>query len=489
MHDINVASDIFYYTLRETYDHLETALVMRDWGYGVPIDDKTGPADSTVIIGDVPSEMMREMRHNRVVVAAEVDDLMVEMVEKEKKLVEMNDSLSKRDPKTEPITTELWKEFQEIITDFHDTHHELYRMSQHHSASDDNRLHLVSSNAVNFLFVPGIMDPAIMLSEQLPSTGEYLRSFLHRTYSFVTMLYDEFPTLQANFANLLATLSGVAMCKAGCDGCSKGEADAERERWAEVGRGWYDKLIDEQPTDGRWRHDRALLMDTRRSAAIQKLCDFLAARCMVVPETELTDEVGELITPICHLGDGGEVDLVLKHQTRPYDLYPPPSGVDRSFIRAHGMMYLHEELPAWVDRSASMMRGLDNSIEMEGYMWKEKGYVLLPHHCSTTLCANQDIITAATTWPSSMPVASSAMETRPIWSCQTWTAKRTATRISTRTSTKTTTKSAISKRFARCSKAKSSPTRWTKSFLPAPRTTMCSPTSIAPSPSSATSPS
>lgn len=136
-------------------------------------------------------------------------------------------------------------------TVMHD-HHDFLLASQHVAAPPSLKELAVKYSMPARMWEHGIHSFLELLRYRLPSSKEFMLSFLYFAYQMMCLLYETVPSFQTTWMECPGDLSRYRMAIEDID-------KQDRDNWAAMARYWYNKTADRCPNVGRLYHHLAIL--------------------------------------------------------------------------------------------------------------------------------------------------------------------------------------------------------------------------------------
>jgi hypothetical protein len=169
------------------------------------------------------------------------------------------------------MANEQYKALGEMHIALLKEHVDLFLASQHPIAPFALQSLTKNNEMLTRLWCHGIHSLLEVLRDRLPESMDNMLVFIYQAYSIMTFLYETVPAFKETWMERLGDLARYRM--------AIGNGDIQAcDRWAQVSREWYLKLLDRSPQTGRLYHHLALACPN----ALQRL--YLYVKAVSVPD-------------------------------------------------------------------------------------------------------------------------------------------------------------------------------------------------------------
>ncbi len=263
----------------------------------------------------------------------------------ENKCIELDSVQSSSISAEQDLNPEQWQKLIGLHRSLLHEHHDFFLASQHPSANSGLRRLASKYQMPARMWRHGIHSFLEFLRHRLPSSLEYMLTFIYLSYSVMTLLYETVPAFVDTWIECLGDLGRYRMA-------IEDDDLRDRETWTGVSRYWYSKASDRSPTTGRLYHHLAILA---RPNALQQLYYYAKSLCVPTPFLSAKDSIMTLFDPILN--------------SNPPHLHP----VDAAFVRVHGIMFSGKSQEQLKPSMEVFFKHVDESISNHGKRWLEPG--------------------------------------------------------------------------------------------------------------------
>lgn len=276
---------------------------------------------------------------------AEVKGIYGGLVLIENKCIELDSVQSSSISAEQDLSPEQWQKLIGLHRSLLYEHHDFFLASQHPSANLGLRRLASKYQMPARMWRHGIHSFLEFLRQRLPSSLEYMLTFIYLSYSVMTLLYETVPEFVNTWIECLGDLGRYRMA-------IEDDDLRDRETWTGVSRYWYSMASGRLPTTGRLYHHLAILA---RPNALQQLYYYAKSLCVPIPFESARESIMTLFDPILY--------------SNPPHLPP----VDAAFVRVHGILFSGKSQEQLLPSKAAFFEQIDESITNHGKRWLEPG--------------------------------------------------------------------------------------------------------------------
>jgi len=226
-------------------------------------------------------------------------------------------------------------------------HHDFFLASQHPSASQALKRLAAKYSMPARMWKHGIHSFLELLRCRLPSSREYMRTFIYFAYHMMALLFETVPSFEETWIECLGDLGRYRMA-------IEDDDPRERDIWAGISQYWYRMAADRAPGVGRLYHHLAILA---RSEPFQQVYYYCRSFTCVQLFPSARESVLAIFEPIFN---------------RP-NTSAPVSRIDTIYTKLHGMMFLKRQLEDFGAVMSNFLERLDNHIALSAAKWLEQG--------------------------------------------------------------------------------------------------------------------
>ena len=246
-----------------------------------------------------------------------------------------------------PLAEDHWQALIALHRTLLHEHHDFFLASQHPSASQALKRLAAKYSMPARMWKHGIHSFLELLRCRLPSSREYMRTFIYFAYHMMALLFETVPSFEDTWIECLGDLGRYRMAI---------EDDDARERdiWAGISQYWYRMAADRVPEVGRLYHHLAILA---RSEPFQQIYYY----CRSFTCSQLFPSARESVLAV--------FDPIFNRSHTSTQI----PRIDTSYTKLHGMIFLNRQLEDFRPVMSNFLRLLDNHIIHSGIKWREHG--------------------------------------------------------------------------------------------------------------------
>ncbi|KAL2856260.1 hypothetical protein BJX68DRAFT_205452 [Aspergillus pseudodeflectus] len=197
----------------------------------------------------------------------------------------------------------------------------------------------------------GIQALLELLRRRLPSSSEYMLTFIHLAYSMMTLLLETAPAFEESWIECLGDIARYRMLVE--------EADfREQEVWVRIARYWYNEAADKNPDVGRIQHHLAVL---GRPDIVQQLFYYTKSLVCNRPFDGTRESIFLIFNPS------------LKGSRTAHHL----PGVITAFVAAHGYLFTGELSGQFTSTCDEFLSSLSQYANRMGSAFKVHGVYIV----------------------------------------------------------------------------------------------------------------
>ncbi|KAI9723550.1 MAG: hypothetical protein M1828_004146 [Chrysothrix sp. TS-e1954] len=314
-------------------------------------DDHEEPPANLCLIAEpdsrpIPQELLKKEVDGIQKVVEQVEPKCSAKVREEVEKIRQRKQMEHPQPELDP---EYWQSMVGIHRVLLHEFHDFFLASQHPTALHEIREKALRESMPARMWKFGIHDFLELLRSLLPSSLEYMLSFLYMAYQMVALLYETVPNFEETWMECLGDLARYRMA------IEERDRDA-RENWTEMARFWYTKVMDLNPKVGRLHHHIAILS---RHHALQQLSSYCRSLTAIQPFSKTKESIMHLFKPILAR-----------------DPAQPCKSIDEQFIKLHGHLFVGKAAPHEVDKTMNDLLTalkLKPSTSAIRKLWRDSG--------------------------------------------------------------------------------------------------------------------
>ena len=162
------------------------------------------------------------------------------------------EAVHKRSQKREKLSDSQWQTLSELHQRLLYEHYDLFLVASHPAAGVSEREFPEKVSLPARMWWYRIHAPLELMRSRLPDSLEHMITFIHATYSMLTLFVENVPSLEATWLECLGDLARYGMVV-------QEKGPLNREIWCKVSRSWYMQAADKNPGVGRLQHHLAVL--------------------------------------------------------------------------------------------------------------------------------------------------------------------------------------------------------------------------------------
>ena len=144
-----------------------------------------------------------------------------------------------------PLAEDHWQALIALHRTLLHEHHDFFLASQHPSASAALKRLAAKYSIPARMWKHGIHSFLELLRCRLPSSREYMRTFIHFAYHMMALLFETVPSFEETWIECLGDLGRYRMA-------IEDDDPRERDIWAGISQYWYRMAADRAPGVGRF---------------------------------------------------------------------------------------------------------------------------------------------------------------------------------------------------------------------------------------------
>jgi len=226
-------------------------------------------------------------------------------------------------------------------------HHDFFLASQHPSASPALKRLAAKYSMPARMWKHGIHSFLELLRCRLPSSREYMRTFIYFAYHMMALLFETVPSFEETWIECLGDLGRYRMA-------IEDDDPRERDIWAGISQYWYRMAADRAPGVGRLYHHLAILA---RSEPFQQVYYYCRSFTCVQLFPSARESVLAVFDPIFNRSSTSA----------------PIPRIDTFYTKLHGIIFLKRQLEDFNSVMHNFLELLDNHIMRSGIKWRELG--------------------------------------------------------------------------------------------------------------------
>ena len=226
-------------------------------------------------------------------------------------------------------------------------HHDFFLASQHPSASAALKRLAAKYSMPARMWKHGIHSFLELLRCRLPSSREYMRTFIYFAYHMMALLFETVPSFEETWIECLGDLGRYRMA-------IEDDDPRERDIWAGISQYWYRMAADRAPGVGRLYHHLAILA---RSEPFQQVYYYCRSFTCVQLFPSARESVLAVFEPIFNRSNTSA----------------SIPRIDTFYTKLHGIMFLKRQLDDFKAVLNNFLELLDNHITRSGIKWREHG--------------------------------------------------------------------------------------------------------------------
>ncbi|EGD92984.1 hypothetical protein TESG_00546 [Trichophyton tonsurans CBS 112818] len=200
-----------------------------------------------------------------------------------------------------------------------------------------------------------------LLHRRLPSSHDYMVSYIYTTYTMLTLLLESVPTFKEVWMEYLGDVARYRMAIEETD-CQ------ERKNWENEALCWYQRAADEGPNIGRIQHHSAVLA----KPYTLRLFYYTKSLVCVEPFATSRENILFLFNPLLEESQPQQHRVALK-----------------SYVKAHGIMFKRLSVLSFFRHVLDFFCALPQHISYKGQEFREQGIYISSSNIAT-LFINDD---------------------------------------------------------------------------------------------------
>ncbi|KKA28734.1 hypothetical protein TD95_005423 [Thielaviopsis punctulata] len=271
------------------------------------------PKDDTLLPVEPPVPQLSILTPSNDQLVEQVKGIYTGLVSIETKIIEVHKSLNDKRQK-HGLSDQKWQVLYGLHKALLQEHYDFYLVTDHPAATPVLRRLPEKYNMPARMWKYAIHIFLELMRENLPTSREYLLSFLYFVYGIVGMLYETVPSRSRIWTECLGDLSRYRMA-------IENQDEDLRQIWCNFSKSWYRATIDMAPTVGRLYHHMAILS---RPNLLAQLFFYSKSLCTAEPFKPTHESIKTLFNPV--------MELDVTHR----NMYDP---VDIAFVAMHGSLF------------------------------------------------------------------------------------------------------------------------------------------------------
>jgi len=225
-------------------------------------------------------------------------------------------------------------------------HHNFFLASQHPSASPALKRLAAKYSMPARMWKHGIHSFLELLRCRLPSSREYMRTFIYFAYHMMALLFETVPSFEETWIECLGDLARYRTA-------IEDDDPRERDIWAGISQYWYRMAADLAPGIGRLYHHLAILARPEFQQVYYYCRSFTCVQLFP--------------------GARESVHAVFDRIFNRSNTSAPISSVDTFYTKLHAIIFLKRQLEDFNAVMKNFLELLDNHITRSGSKWREHG--------------------------------------------------------------------------------------------------------------------